>query len=102
LFELTWKTCLLFLVKQQIAFLYVCHKVESGYLCYLELDLEQDLVKNKSPALFEDKYYNEEFTIQLPSQKKITDIKWLAGITLTVAFLSFDSGKFRGSGSGRI
>jgi hypothetical protein len=51
---------------------------------------------------FEDKYYNEEFTIQLPSQKKITDIKWLAGITSTVAFLSFDSGKFRGSESGRI
>jgi hypothetical protein len=27
-----------------------------------------------------DKYYNEEFTIQLPSQKKITDIKWFSGI----------------------
>ena len=40
-------------------------------------------MKNKSLAPLEDKYYNEEFTIQLPSQKKITDIKWLAGITST-------------------
>ncbi len=67
-------------------------------MCYLEL--EQDLLENKSLAPFEDKYYNEEFTIQLPSQKKITDIKWLAGITLTVAFLACRSGKFRVSGSG--
>jgi hypothetical protein len=57
-------------------------------------------VKNKSPAPFEDKYYNEEFTIQLPSQKKITDIKWLAGITSTSSLAVV--GKFRGSGSGRI
>jgi hypothetical protein len=59
-------------------------------------------VKNKSLAPFEDKYYNEEFTIQLPSQKKITDIKWLAGITSTVAFLACSSVAFRRSGSGRI
>ena len=30
-----------------------------------------------------DRYLNEEFTIKLPSQKKITDLKWFAVYDLT-------------------
>jgi len=30
-----------------------------------------------------DKYYNEEFTLTLPSQKRITDIKWVAVYDIT-------------------
>jgi hypothetical protein len=52
---------------------------QSGKRVFVLFRINKTFVKNKSPASFEDKYYNEEFTIQLPSQKKITDIKWLAG-----------------------